>query len=108
MVKEMRENMRGGKGSVEILHIFQKDELGGKARLHAKITLQPGCSIGFHTHEEEEEIFYIIRGTGTVDDNGKKETVTAGDAVLTGGGAGHAIENTGQEPLEMVATILLY
>ena len=108
MVKEVRERMRGGEGSVEMLHIFKKDELKGRARLFAKITLQPGCSIGFHNHDDEEELFYILRGTGTVNDDGKEEIVRAGDAILTGDGAGHSIANTGDEPLEIMATILLY
>ncbi|HHV93996.1 MAG TPA: cupin domain-containing protein [Firmicutes bacterium] len=108
MVKEVRERMRGGEGSVELLHVFKKDELKGRARLFAKITLQPGCSIGFHEHIDEEELFYILRGTGTVNDAGKEEVVKAGDAILTGGGAGHSIANTGDEPLEIMAAILLY
>ncbi|NMB46590.1 MAG: cupin domain-containing protein [Firmicutes bacterium] len=108
MLQEIRERMRDGNGKVEILHIFQRHELGGKARLCAKIILQPGCSIGYHTHHDEEEIFYIIRGTGTVNDNGKEDIVRVGDAILTGGGAGHGIANTGNEPLEIMATILLY
>jgi mannose-6-phosphate isomerase-like protein (cupin superfamily) len=35
-------------------------------------------------------------------------TVGPGDAVLTGGGGGHSIENVGEEPLELLATILVY
>ncbi len=108
MLQEFRENMRGGSGKVEILHVFQHHELGGNARLCAKIILQPGCSIGFHTHDQEEEIYYIIRGTGLVNDNGKEAVVKAGDAVLTGDGAGHSIANTGDEPLEIMAIILLW
>ncbi|NLK09109.1 MAG: cupin domain-containing protein [Firmicutes bacterium] len=108
MVREIRENMRDGSGSVEILHIFQGHELKGRARLCAKITLEPGCSIGFHHHDDEEEIFYIIRGKGIVDDDGNKVEVAAGDAVLTGGGRGHAIANNGSESLEIMAVILTY
>ncbi|AEV68877.1 cupin domain-containing protein [Acetivibrio clariflavus] len=108
MVKEIKEQMRGGKGSVEILHIFKQEELKGKARLCAKITINPGCSIGLHQHDNEEEIFYVVKGKGTVDDNGTLSEVKAGDAILTGNGASHAVENTGDEPLEMIAIILLY
>lgn len=108
MVKEIKEQMRGGKGSVEITHIFKQGEFKGKARLCAKITLNPGCSIGSHPHENEEEIFYFIKGKGMVDDNGTKIQVTAGDASITGGGEIHSVENTGNEPLEMMAVIMLY
>lgn len=108
MFKEVKEQMRGGKGSVEIMHLFRPDEFSGKARLCAKITINPGCSIGLHEHINEEEIYYITKGKGLVEDNGTKQEVQAGDAVMTGGGASHSIENTGEEPLEMMAVIILF
>ncbi len=107
MAKEIREQMRGGKGSVELTHILGKDELPGKIRLLAKITLNPGCSIGLHRHEGEKEIFYIIRGQGVIDDNGIRSLVSAGDSVSTGDGESHSVENIGHEPLEMLAVIVL-
>ncbi len=108
MQNELRERMRGGTGSVEIRHVFRTEELRGKVRLVARLSLKKGCSIGFHRHENEEEIFYILRGSGVVDDNGTAVRVGPGDAVLTGGGAGHAIENPDEEPLELMAVILPY
>ncbi|MDD2401154.1 MAG: cupin domain-containing protein [Clostridia bacterium] len=107
MIKEIREQMRGGKGHVEVNHIFKKDELHGKAaRLIAKLVLNPGCSIGIHPHENDEEIFYVLKGKGLVDDNGSSFEVSVGDATLTGGGETHSIESTGDEPLEVIAVIL--
>ena len=108
MQKEIRENMRGGGGSVEILHWFQPGEYNGKARLLAKITLREGCGIGTHTHDGEEEIFYIIKGTGVYDDNGVVKAVTAGDVTITKDGASHSIKNESTEDLLFVAVILTY
>jgi mannose-6-phosphate isomerase-like protein (cupin superfamily) len=108
MEKEIRERMRDGKGSVEIFHIFRKEELKGRVRLFARLRLRKGCSIGFHPHDGEEEIFYILAGQGVVTDNDVVSRVGPGDAVLTGGGGGHAIENQGDEPLELIAAILPY
>lgn len=108
MVSEIKHQMRGGKGSVEMLHIFRQDELKGKVRIIAKITINPGCSIGLHEHIAEEEIYYIINGTGIVNDNGIEREVSAGDAVLTGNGAFHSIENKENIPLQLLAVILVY
>ncbi|TYQ12923.1 UNVERIFIED_CONTAM: mannose-6-phosphate isomerase-like protein (cupin superfamily) [Acetivibrio alkalicellulosi] len=108
MVKEIKEKMRGGKGSVELVHIFSQNEFKGKIRLCAKITIEPGSSIGFHQHADEEEMFYIIKGKGTFNDNGNIKELECGDSVLTGNGASHSVENTGEEDLEMLAVILLY
>jgi mannose-6-phosphate isomerase-like protein (cupin superfamily) len=108
MESEVRERMRGGTGTAEIVHIFRKEELTGRARLFARLRLPSGSSIGFHAHEGEEEIFYILSGEGEVTETGKPSPVGPGDAVLTGGGGGHAIINTGSEPLEFLAVILVY
>lgn len=108
MIQEIKTQMRGGKGEVEMLHIFKDEELLGKARLCAKLTLHPGASIGVHDHTGEEEIFYITKGEATINDDGILKKVVAGDAILTGNGASHGVENTGEEILEMIAVILVY
>ena len=108
MQKEVRERMRDGKGPVEILHVFRKEELRGKTRLFARLRLPKGSAIGYHIHEGEEEVFYILSGSGFVTEQGVSTRVGPGDAVLTGGGGGHAIENLDDEPLDLLAVILVY
>jgi mannose-6-phosphate isomerase-like protein (cupin superfamily) len=108
MENEVRERMRDGDGSVEILHIFRSRELKGRTRLFARLRLEAGSSIGFHRHEGEEEIFYILSGSGQVSEGGSASAVGPGDAVLTGGGGGHSIANAGPDPLEFLAVILVH
>lgn len=103
-----RSEMRGGKGTVRIEHMWSKDEMKGKTRLFAKLTLVPGSSIGFHEHGGEEEIFVILKGKGRIQDGDEVAEVGPGDTILTGNGAGHAVESIGDEPLEMVAVIVQY
>jgi mannose-6-phosphate isomerase-like protein (cupin superfamily) len=108
METEVRERMRGGSGPVEILHVWKSAELRGKTRLFARLRLPRGSSIGYHAHEQEEEVFYILSGTGVVNDDGTEQLVGPGDAVLTGGGAGHSLENRAEVPLELMAVILTW
>ena len=61
-VKEYREHMRDGAGTVEITNLGTPAELNDKGRLFARITLNPGCSIGYHVHEKDSELFYILKG----------------------------------------------
>lgn len=106
MELQLREKMRGGNGTVKLLHVF-KDELPKKCRLMAHITLSEGCSIGFHDHISETEIYYFLKGKGVTIDDGVERTISAGDAILTGGGAGHSVTNTGKEDMEFIAVIIL-
>jgi len=106
--QESVEKRFGGNGTIHITQIIEKTELLANCRLFARMTINPGCSLGYHQHENEEEIYYILSGQGVVNDNGTMRTVNPGDAVLTGNGASHSIENQGTEPLELVATVLTY
>ena len=104
---EYREHMRDGNGTVEITNFaLSPEELNDKGRLFAKITLNPGCSIGYHIHEKDAELFYIMKGTGVYSDNGEIRTVHAGDVTLCPAGTGHSIANETDEVLELTALIV--
>jgi len=103
---ELRENMRGGDGTVEVTGFVTPEELNNKGRLFGKIVLKPGCGIGYHVHENDSELFYILKGTAVYDDNGETKTVYAGDVTLTPAGEGHSIKNESGEDVELIALIV--
>lgn len=103
---EYRENMRGGNGTVELTSFATPAELNNKGRLFANITLKPGCSIGYHVHEADSELFYLIRGEALYNDNGTVCAVSAGDIMVCPAGTGHSIENSGKEDVELCAVIV--
>lgn len=105
---ENRANMRGGSGSVKIEHWFKPEAFGAKIRLCARMTLEPGSSIGNHAHETEDEIYLVLSGSGRILENGAWTAIRAGDAILTGKGGSHSVENDGSEPLVIAAVIILY
>ena len=102
-----KEHMRDGDGTVMLTGFIAGDEeLNGKGRLFSKITLNPGCSIGYHMHEGESELFYIMKGTAQYNDGGETKTVSAGDVTICPPGTGHGIANRTEEVVELVAVIL--
>lgn len=108
METEIREQMRGGIGSVKLEHWFKPEAFGAKIRLCTRMTLAPGSSIGTHTHDSEDEIYLVLSGNGRIQENGEWVPIGAGDAILTGKGGTHGVENTGTEPLVIAAVIILY
>lgn len=107
MQSETRRNMRGGSGSVKILNVLPKESLPQKVRLAGIITLEKGCGIGKHEHTGESEIFYVLSGEGVLDDNGEERTIKAGDCNLCRSGESHAVSNEREEPLILMAVIVL-
>lgn len=103
---ERVENMCGGKGHVIIRHILGEKELNGKCGLYAQVTIEPGCSLGYHEHHNESETYYILSGNGMYNDNGTQRPVTVGDVTYTPNGCGHAMEPVGDQPLVFMALII--
>ena len=64
------EHMAGGNGHVIIKEILDAEQLNGKCGLYAQVTLEPGCSLGYHEHHGESETYYILQGQGEYNDNG--------------------------------------
>ena len=63
-----------------------------------KRALKPGSGIGLH-EQREDEIYYVLSGTGTMTLDGKTVNVTPGTAVLTRTGSSHSLRQTGTEDL---------
>lgn len=103
---EIRENMRGGDGKVELCNFITPSELCDKGRLFGTIKLEPGCSIGYHIHENDSELFYILEGEGVYTDGEKQETLFSGDVAICPAGTGHSIKNNTDKALVFVALIV--
>lgn len=100
------ENMAGGEGHVIIKEILNAEQLNGKCGLYAQVTIEPGCSLGYHEHHGESETYYLLQGQGEYNDNGDKRAVQAGDMTFTPDGKGHGLVNTGDTDLVFMALII--
>jgi quercetin dioxygenase-like cupin family protein len=85
----------GGGQTVGYSFFSQVPRLGLVFRKRA---LKPGSGIGLHT-QKEDEIYYVLSGTGTMTLDGKTVNVTPGTAVLTRTGSSHSLRQTGNDDL---------
>ena len=108
MIVDQKFELLDGKGKVFMKHIFKDEELDAKTRICCEVTLPPGCSVGAHPHDGEEEVYYIASGIATVDDNGEEKTLYPGDAMHTGNGAYHAIANNTDSDMTFIALVVRY
>lgn len=103
---QMRENVCDGKGFVRMQHLLESDDMKGKATFCARMTVEPGSSLGDHQHIENAEIYYILEGelvSGTPD---HEEIMRAGDISFTGNGEHHFLENRSSTPAEVFAIVI--
>jgi len=59
----------------------------------ARITIPPGESNSYHTHENEEQVYIVIRGKGIVQVAEEKMNARAGDVIYLPPKIGHSFYN---------------
>ena len=103
---KLEPNLKGGRDTVRIVNILEKEEINGLGRLFGVSIIPPGGSIGQHTHEGDFETYYILKGRARVNDNGNVAELGPGDMTQCNDGQFHSIENIGDVDLEYLAVIL--
>jgi mannose-6-phosphate isomerase-like protein (cupin superfamily) len=88
-----------GGGNSTVYNFFNKAD--NSKLVFRKRVLHAGAAIGYHL-QKEEEIYYILSGTGEMTMNDKTFTVAAGDAILTFAGSSHGLKQTGINDLELM------
>lgn len=103
-----RKKLFDGDGEALIESLFDPGDFTARVRLCARITLPAGASIGYHVHRDEDEIYYILSGSGQVSDGVGTHPVGPGSALLTRSGEGHGLANSGEGDLVLLAVIPLH
>jgi mannose-6-phosphate isomerase-like protein (cupin superfamily) len=81
---------------------------GGVAPIQAKnfsignVTLDPnGGQVPWH-NQEQEEVYFVVEGTGEMCLGTERQTLTAGQMVYIPSGVFHQLTNIGDTPLRMI------
>src|SRR5574344_407585 len=100
------ENSGNIEGRIEKNHILTPEEMGGRARMFARIDIPAGSMIKDHPHIDDAEVYYILEGELTVTDNAETHVLHPGDVMFTANSNHHSIANRTQQPAAFLAVIL--
>ncbi|MDY0236009.1 MAG: cupin domain-containing protein [Gudongella sp.] len=103
---ERIESLKGGKGHITVVNFFEPEDFLGKGRLYGKSIIEPGNSIGYHTHEGDQEAYFIVKGKALYNENGEDSVLEPGDLAICRDGESHSIEAAPGENLEYIMLIL--
>jgi len=67
--------------------------------------LEPGATVGKHTHEKDSEIIYVLSGTGKAFYDDGEERLVPGMCHYCPNGHAHGLENDGDEDLIFFAIV---
>ncbi len=96
-------NCHGGRGELDLTEVLAEygRKSAGFRHLHDDI-LEPGATIGEHTHEGDEEIYFVLEGRGTMIVDGVRHEIGPGDAAITRSGHSHGLENGPDAPMRLL------
>ena len=93
-------NFKGGEG-----HFDAKMHDDGRCKV-IRGRIEPGSTSGYHLHEANCEVIYVISGRAWFDYDGEREYAEAGQAHYCPMGHSHAMGNASQtEPLEVFCVV---
>lgn len=93
------EHFKDGEGAMHAVMFFDGTNRAFKA------TLKPGSSVGYHKHEGNCEMIYVLSGKGKVLMDEGVEYVEAGQCHYCPEGHSHSLINDGTEDLEFFAVV---
>ncbi|WP_248925230.1 cupin domain-containing protein [Paenibacillus hamazuiensis] len=91
-----------GSGDVKSVRLFDDGDFETKLKFFYYTEIPPKSSIGYHKHGDNEEVYAILEGEGTMTVNGESRKVTAGDVILNKRGWSHGLENHSDAPLKII------
>ncbi len=68
-------------------------------------TLEPGASIGYHSHDTDSEVIYLLEGEGKVLYDDGEEKLLAGQAHYCPMGHSHSLINCSDSPITFLAVV---
>ena len=98
----IEKHCHGGKGEILFREIFGKKAFKSSLEFFHETNVKPNSTIGYHKHTGNEEIYYIIDGSGIMTVDSEKQEVGPGDAVVTHGGSSHSLINIGKKDLKIL------
>lgn len=95
----------GGHGKLTRDRLIEGDRLGGTLTMCNINTVEPGGLLGYHCHETDNELYFIVEGQARYVEDGVEYDLVPGDSAFCEMGSSHSIENTGDGPMRFVAVI---
>lgn len=93
------EQAHGGVGKVRVCRPFHRDDFRSPWHFVDYAVLPPGSSIGLHRHGENEELYFIVDGSGLMTIDGERRRVGRGDLILNRPGGEHGLVNDSDRDL---------
>jgi len=100
--RQAQESSHGGDGPVDLYEVWSKDDFESAIDFFDRVVVKPGSTVGTHRHGDNEEMYVILSGTGTMTIDGTPTRIKAGDMILNRAGGEHGLVNDSDADIDIL------
>ncbi|MCL9780588.1 cupin domain-containing protein [Vibrio sp. S4M6] len=100
--KQTQTSAHGGRGDVELYEIWSGDDFLSKCDFIDRQVIPPGSTVGYHKHGNNEEMYILLEGTGTMTIDNQTVKVKKGDMIKNPPFGEHGLINDSSSNIEML------
>lgn len=98
----VKERIHEGEGLCEHSGVFGGSDFDTPVRFVNYTIIPPNGSFGQHKHDDDNEMYIVLEGSGEYTQEGETAHVREGDIMINAPFASHGIENTGDVPMRLL------
>ncbi|MEM7223066.1 MAG: cupin domain-containing protein [Pseudomonadota bacterium] len=100
--KQAQESSHGGEGPVDLYEIWDKSDFASRIDFIDRVVVPPGSTVGTHTHGNNEEMYVVLAGRGTMTIEGETVPVEMGDMILNPAHGTHGLVNDSDSDIDLL------
>ncbi len=100
--KQIQENAHDGIGAVELYEVWSKSDFLSDCDFIDRQVIPPNSTVGYHKHGNNEEMYIILEGNGTMVIDGQEVKVKKGDMIKNKPYGAHGLTNDSDANIDLL------
>ncbi|NQV47899.1 MAG: cupin domain-containing protein [Rhodospirillaceae bacterium] len=100
--KQVQESSHGGQGPVDLYEIWAGPDFKSNVDFMDRVVVPPGSTVGTHKHGNNEEMYIVLDGRGTMTVDGKPVAIKKGDMILNPAFGEHGLVNDSGSDIDLL------
>ncbi|MGF1741776.1 cupin domain-containing protein [Vibrio profundum] len=96
------QSAHGGEGDTELYEIWSKSDFSSSCDFMDRQVIPPKSTVGYHQHGNNEEMYIVLEGTGTMTVAGQQVTIKKGDMIKNPPYGEHGLVNDSDGNIELL------
>jgi mannose-6-phosphate isomerase-like protein (cupin superfamily) len=100
--KQIQNSAHDGIGSVELYEIWSKSDFASSCDFIDRQIIPPNSTVGYHKHGNNEEMYIILEGSGTMTIDNQEVKIKKGDMIKNKPYGEHGLINDSDSDIELL------